>query len=127
LSLGISNRYTSANLSFTESSGKFFCILDKTRIAISHCCETHLSAASTIVIRGFRELLDKIVVATASLFDCKVLIDLQDATLRIRPTDLFELVGKFDIAKWLHQNKAALISSPDIDQYKQLIPWARDG
>jgi|SRR6516225_5748659 hypothetical protein len=78
-------------------------------------------ARGSVDIVGLAELFDKTADATRSLLDCKVLIDLQDAILRILPSDLGRFFGKFDFTKWPHQNKTALVSSSEINQYKQLL------
>ena len=74
----------------------------------------------SINIAAFRHVLDKLVEATQSFLDCKILVDLQDSKCQFSPSDVREIALTFDIAAWPHSNKIALISSPDMEQYHHL-------
>ncbi|HEX2929731.1 MAG TPA: hypothetical protein VHV54_08465 [Candidatus Binatia bacterium] len=71
-------------------------------------------------IPGFEQILDKIVDATRPLLDCKVLVDLQDSTFHFLPSDVADFFVRFDIEKWPHNNKIALVSAAEMEQYKHL-------
>ena len=72
-------------------------------------------------IAGFRRVLEKLVEATQSFLDCKIILDCQDAQSHLLPSDIAEIERKFDFAAWPHSNKIALVSSPDKGQYRDLV------
>jgi hypothetical protein len=71
-------------------------------------------------IDGFKYLFDKVIEETRPLLDCKVLIDFQDSKFKLLPSDAAEFVDSIDLHSWPHNNKVALVSSPEIEQYRQL-------
>src|SRR6266496_5136391 len=71
-------------------------------------------------IDGFKYLFDKVIEETRPLLDCKVLIDFQDSKFKLLPSDAAEFVDSIDLHSWPHNNKVALVSSPEIEQYQQL-------
>ena len=72
-------------------------------------------------IAAFRRVLDKLVEATQSFLDCKILIDFQDCKCQFLPSDVAQIALTFDFAAWPHSNKIALVSSPDKEQYRYLV------
>jgi hypothetical protein len=71
-------------------------------------------------IDGFKYLFDKVIEETRPLLDCKVLIDFQDSKFKLLHSDAAEFVDSIDLHSWPHNNKVALVSSPEIEQYRQL-------
>jgi hypothetical protein len=71
-------------------------------------------------IDGFKYLFDKVIEETRPLLDCKVLIDFQDSEFKLLLSDAAEFVDSIDLHSWPHNNKVALVSSPEIEQYQQL-------
>ena len=74
----------------------------------------------SVNIVGFNDLLDKVADATPSPLDCKVLVDFQDSTFHFLPSDATEFFASFDVEKWPHNNKVALVASPELEQYRWL-------
>jgi hypothetical protein len=72
-------------------------------------------------IAAFRRVLDKLVEATQSFLDCKILIDFQDCKCQFLPSDVAQIALTFDFTAWPHSNKIALVSSPDKEQYRHLV------
>ncbi len=70
--------------------------------------------------RELERLLVEVTRATQSLADCKVLIDLQDATVQISPMDLDKLVKGLKIDLWLGDNKIAVVTAPPVEQHSLL-------
>ncbi len=71
-------------------------------------------------IDGFKYLFDKVIEETRPLLDCKVLIDFQDSEFKLLLSDAAEFVDSIDLHSWPHNNKVALVSSPEIEQHRQL-------
>jgi hypothetical protein len=71
-------------------------------------------------LAGFEYILDRVIDATQTLLDCKVLIDFQDATFHFLPADVAKFLARFEFSKWPHSNRIALVSSSDMLQYRQL-------
>ena len=70
-------------------------------------------------------LLVEVTHAAQSLADCKVLIDLQDATVQISPMDLGRLITGMQIDLWLGDNKIAILAAPPVEQHNLLSSLAR--
>jgi hypothetical protein len=70
-------------------------------------------------------LLVEVTHAAQSLADCKVLIDLQDATVQISPMDLGKLITGMQIDLWLGDNKIAILAAPPVEQHNLLSSLAR--
>jgi hypothetical protein len=69
-------------------------------------------------------LLVEVTHAAQSLADCKVLIDLQDATVQISPMDLGKLITGMQIDLWLGDNKIAILAAPPVEQHNLLTSLA---
>src|SRR4029077_12670859 len=54
----------------------------------------------SIDIEGFREIFRNVVNTTRSLLDCKVLIDLQDATYKLEPGDIRAFADNLRPEQW---------------------------
>ena len=74
----------------------------------------------SIDIEGFREIFRNVVNATQSLLDCKVLIDLQEATYRLEPADIVAFAANLRPEFWPPTNKVALVSVSDQQEHRQL-------
>jgi hypothetical protein len=74
----------------------------------------------SIDIEGFREIFRNVVNTTRSLIDCKVLIDLQDATYKLEPGDIHAFADNLRPEYWPPTNRVALVSEPDPQDYRQL-------
>ena len=70
-------------------------------------------------------LLVEVTHAAQSLADCKVLIDLQDATVQISPMDLGKLITGMQIDLWLGDIKIAILAAPPVEQHNLLRSLAR--
>ena len=77
--------------------------------------------AGVVDSAGFRQIFERVIDATRSLLDCRVLIDLQDSTFKILPSDVREFMDRFEPANWPHNNKVALVSDSETEQYRQLV------
>src|SRR4030095_58356 len=71
-------------------------------------------------IEGFREIFRKVVNTTRSLLDCRVLIDLQDATYNLEPGDIRAFAENLRPEYWPNTHRVALVSEPDPQDYSQL-------
>lgn len=69
----------------------------------------------------FERIFDQVIDATRTLLDCKVLIDFQDSKIQFMTADIANFIDRFEFQKWPNSNKVALVSSPDMQQYWQLI------
>jgi hypothetical protein len=71
-------------------------------------------------IAGFEQILDKVIAESGPLQDCKVLVDFQDSIFQFLPSDIAEFLVGFNPKRWPHNNKIALISSPEGPQFRAL-------
>ena len=71
-------------------------------------------------IEGFREIFRNVVNATRSLVDCKVLIDLQEASCQLEPGDIRAFAENLRPEHWPPTNRVALVSESDPHDYRQL-------
>ena len=74
----------------------------------------------SVDIEGFREIFRNVVNTTRSLLDCRVLIDLQDATYKLEPGDIHAFAENLRPEYWPPTNRVALVSEPDPQDYRQL-------
>src|SRR4030095_9494367 len=74
----------------------------------------------SIDIEGFREIFRNVVNTTRSFLDCRVLIDLQDATYKLEPGDIRAFADNLRPEQWPPTNRVALVSEPDPQDYRQL-------
>ena len=74
-----------------------------------------------VEIEGFKQMFCKVGEMTASLWDCKVLIDLVDATYALDPADIKALVSDIVPEIWPVNSKIALVSTPQLQQHNQLL------
>ena len=74
----------------------------------------------SVDIEGFREIFRSVVNATRSLLDCKVLIDLQEATYQLEPADICAFADNLRPEYWPPTNRVALVSESDPHDYSQL-------
>jgi hypothetical protein len=74
----------------------------------------------TVDIEGFREIFRNVVNTTRSLLDCKVLIDLQEATCQLEPGDICAFADNLRPEYWPPTNRVALVSESDPQDYRQL-------
>ena len=92
---------------------KLFSGLDKGNYVI-------IITRGSIDIEGFREIFRNVVNTTRSLVDCKVLIDLQEATYRLEPADILAFAENLRPEFWPPTNKVALVSVSDQQEHRQL-------
>src|SRR5262245_2104022 len=64
----------------------------------------------------FRQVAETI----QELFNCKVLIDFENANLKLEPSDIDVLVNRLGPDLRLGNIKIALVSSPEIDEFEQV-------
>ena len=74
-----------------------------------------------VEIEGFKQMFCKIREMTASLSDCKVLIDLLDATYGLDPAGIKTFVTETTSDVWPVKSKIALVSTPQTQQHNQLL------
>jgi hypothetical protein len=74
----------------------------------------------SVDIDGFREIFRNVVNTTRSLLDCRVLIDLQDATYNLEPGDIRAFAENLRPEYWPSTNRVALVSESDPQDYSQL-------
>jgi hypothetical protein len=69
---------------------------------------------------GLELILRQVAETIQELFNCKVLIDFENANLRLDPSDIDVLVNRLGPDLRLGNIKIALVSSPEIDEFEQL-------
>ena len=69
---------------------------------------------------GLELILRQVAETIQELFNCKVLIDFENANLRLEPSDIDVLVNRLGPDLRLGNIKIALVSSPEIDEFEQL-------
>ena len=74
----------------------------------------------SVDIDGFREIFRNVVSTTRSLLDCKVLIDLQEATYQLEPADIVAFAENLRPEFWPPTNRVALVSVSDPQEHHQL-------
>ena len=72
-------------------------------------------------IDGFKQMFRKVGEITASLSDCKVLIDLVDATYDLDPVDIKAFASAITLELWPLNTKIALVSTPQMQQHNPLL------
>jgi hypothetical protein len=77
-------------------------------------------ARGAVDIAGFEQILDKLIDASESLLDCKVLVDFQDCKFTFLPPDTTEFLVWLELKRWPHNCRIAFISAPDEEQYRHL-------
>jgi hypothetical protein len=71
-------------------------------------------------MEGFDQIAQELIRVCHPLPNCKVIIDVQDATYRLEPKQIHTLVNRFKPNQWPDVHKIALVSSSEIEQYDQL-------
>jgi hypothetical protein len=74
-----------------------------------------------IYTEGFDQIAQEIIRVCHPLANCKVIIDLQDATYRLEAGQIQTLVDGFKPNQWPAAHKIALVSSSEIEQYDRLL------
>ena len=69
---------------------------------------------------GFQQVFRRAADAARTLSDCMVLIDLEDAALKIEPQDVHTIVDALEPNLWPHKHKIALVSSPEAEKFDPL-------
>jgi hypothetical protein len=69
---------------------------------------------------GLRQIFRNIVDTTRALLDCRVLVDLQDATYCLEPGDIHDFAVNLRPEFWPPTNRVALVSVPEPQDYRQL-------
>ena len=77
-----------------------------------------------VEIAGFKRIFRKVVELTDTHRDCKVLVDLVDATYALNPADIKALVSDLTPAICPVNRKIALVSTPKLQQHNQLLVLA---
>jgi hypothetical protein len=72
-------------------------------------------------IKGFEQIFQEVVTATAPLRDCKVVVDLQDTTYNLERADIQAFVDGVQPDLWPSTNKVAIVAPREIDPYDQLL------
>lgn len=74
----------------------------------------------SVDIEGFKEIFRHVVNTTRSLLDCKVLIDLQDASYKLDPGDIRAFADNLRPEFWPPTNRVAMVAESDPEDYSQL-------
>ena len=84
--------------------------------------ENHLIiiTGERIDAEGLAEIFRQVEKTTEFLLDCNVLIDLEDASLRVSPADIDGVAHAVGSSLWRRNLKLALVSSPDLSTFEQL-------
>jgi hypothetical protein len=82
-------------------------------------------AQGIIEAEGFERLLRKVAETSESLFDCRVLIDLEAATLRVGGREILGLDRAVRCNLARRNLKMALVSSPDSDRLQGVGEFLR--
>ena len=73
----------------------------------------NISIQGCLNLRELKEILHKIKALTETVANCKLLIDLSDAQLRVDPLDIGLLVSECASDEWFHGSKVALVSASE--------------
>jgi hypothetical protein len=103
-----------SSLEFMNYQIKILQGLDRGNFAI-------IIARGYVNLPGFEQILGQVIDASQKLSDCKVLMDFQEAIFQLLPSDLADFLDNFDFKKWPRANKIALLSAPEMQQYRQLV------
>jgi hypothetical protein len=77
-------------------------------------------AGGLVEAEGLERIFRQVAAIIHHLFNCKILIDFENANLRIEPADIDELVNGLGPDLRLGNIKIALVSSAEIDDSEQL-------
>ena len=80
-----------------------------------------LIACGFVDINGFKQMFSKVGEITVSLSDCKVLIDLVDATYDLDPMDINTFVSAIAPDLLPINPKIALVFTPQMQQHNSLL------
>ena len=80
-----------------------------------------LIAGGFVDINGFKQMFSKVGEITVSRSDCKVLIDLVDATYDLDPVDIKAFVSAIAPGLLPINPKIALVSTPQMQQHNPLL------
>ena len=79
-----------------------------------------LIVSGLVHVNGVQLVLERVINASRELLDCNVLLDFQDSTLRVLPSEFATLVKEFDFSGWPHNNTVVLVSKTSSEQYQQI-------
>jgi hypothetical protein len=84
--------------------------------------ENHLIIITGELIdaEGLKKIFRQVEDTTQFLLNCKVLIDLENASLRIEPQEIQVLVRGLGCDLWHRNIRLALVSPPDIHSFERL-------
>jgi hypothetical protein len=74
-----------------------------------------------VEIEGFKQMFRKVGEMTQELSNCKVLVDLIDATHGLDPVSIKDFVSEMTPELWPANSKIALVSTPQIQLHNQLL------
>ena len=72
-------------------------------------------------IKRFKYIFSQVINETTPLVDCKIIVDLQGSTIKFLLSDVTAFLESIDLEAWPRNNKLALVSSPEMEQYQQLV------
>jgi hypothetical protein len=75
---------------------------------------------------ALEQIFQEVATVTRPLRDCKVIIDLQDATCDLNTADIRTFASGLKPHRWPATNKVAIVSPRDSEQYNQLLMLACD-
>lgn len=75
---------------------------------------------------ALEQIFQEVATVTRSLQDCKVIIDLQDVACDLKTADIQTFASGLKLDRWPANNKVAMVSPRDSEQYNQLLMLAGD-
>ena len=72
-------------------------------------------------IKRFKYIFSQVINETTPLIDCKIIVDLQGSTIKFLLSDVTAFLESIDLEAWPRNNKLALVSSAEMEQYRQLV------
>ena len=74
-----------------------------------------------ITVNGLREIFGQLADLTQSLPDCKIFIDLEEASYRVERAEISVVVDELKPELWARKTKIAMVSPPTRRQYNKLL------
>jgi len=75
---------------------------------------------------ALEQIFHEVAEVTQPLQDCKAIIDLQDVACDLKMADIQTFAAELKLDHWPANNKVAVVSPRDSEQYDQLLMLARD-
>ena len=93
----------------------------KTLLGLDQGNHVIVIASGYVNMKGFTYIFSQVINESSPLLDCKVIVDLQGSTINFLLSDVTTFLESIDLEAWPRNNKLALVSSPETEQYQQLV------